>query len=432
MGDAEGGELPCAGDEHPAAARVRLQLHEDAVGGRPAVGEQRLDGRDLAMHGGHDVLDLEGDRLQRRPRELGRSGAEGEPGEEPDGLVVPPRRAEAAERGDEVDAVAARGGVVRERFRRGAQHPGQPGQRRAARADVAFDGVPRRTVVPRDRRAQRLGAPLGQAAEAHDRRPRAVRGLHLAGAPAGVREQGGVRVAHHREHGDPVPKGREPADRRERARRRDDGRQHALRDPEELEQLGVPPAGAEVEQLRAGGVADLDHVVAAQAAEQPRVDGAQAELPAPAAGAVGVVGVEQPGGLRRREHRVDGQAAERAHALAGAFGAEPRAVGRRPLVLPAQQRADGVTARALPEHERLALRAQAHGGDGRAVLPVQAEGDGGADAVPDLGRRLLDPAGLRVGLPDGRRAASDDPARRRRRAPPWWRSSPGRSRAASA
>ena len=215
-------------------------------------------------------------------------------------------------------------------------------------------------------------------------------------------------VAHHRKDRRSVLQRRQARHGRERAGRRDHGRQHALRDAEQLEQLGMPAAGLDVEQLRARGIARLDHVVAAQTAQQPRVHRAQAQLAVSAARAVGIVRVEQPGGFRRREHRIDGEAAQRADAVAGALPAQARAVRRRSLVLPAQQGADSIPAAALPEHERLALRAQADGGDGCGVVPGKAIRHGRPHAVPDLSRRLLDPGGLRVRLADGGRGARDD------------------------
>ena len=91
-----------------------------------------------------DVGDLVGDRLDGGAGELGRAGAEGETADQADRGVVPPGRGQAAERRDEVHAVAAAsrrpaGDVLRG----GAEQLGQPRDGRAAGADVALRAASR-------------------------------------------------------------------------------------------------------------------------------------------------------------------------------------------------------------------------------------------------------------------------------------------------
>ena len=171
-----------------------------AVGGRPAVGEQRVDGPDLAVDRRDHVLDLERDRLERGARELRRRGAEGEPAEQPDRA----RRPTTARRARRTPARGARRRCSARRRRRAppascrAARASQR-QRRAGGADVALEARTRAAaVVPGDRSGtappERVRRRL---AEAHDRGAGAVGRLDVAGAPAGVGEQRGVRVAHH-------------------------------------------------------------------------------------------------------------------------------------------------------------------------------------------------------------------------------------------
>ena len=172
---------------------------------------------------------------------------------------------------------------------------------------------------------------------------------------------------------------------------------------EELQQPGVPGAGAQVEQLRAGRVARLDEVLAADPPQQPRVDGAQAQLARAAPRPVGVVGVQQRRGLGRGEHRVQRQTREVTHPVGVARVAQPCAQRGPPGVLPAEQGADGLARGAVPEQHRLALGAQADGGDLvhlGGVEPGEREADRVLNGAPDLEGVLLGPARSGEGLRD--------------------------------
>src|SRR3954462_3309344 len=97
MRDAERGELGRQRPRDGASARVGLQLHQRAVGRRAAVGQQGLHRARVGLDGGDRVLDLKGDRLQRGARDLRQPRGEGQSADQTDGLLVPPRRRQAAE-----------------------------------------------------------------------------------------------------------------------------------------------------------------------------------------------------------------------------------------------------------------------------------------------------------------------------------------------
>jgi hypothetical protein len=175
----------------------------------------------------------------------------------------------------------------------------------------------------------------------------------------------------------------------------DDAREHLARDPEPLEQRRRPVEGADVEQLGPRGVAGLDDVLAAEAGQQERVDGPQAH-------ALAAVGVEEPAGLRGAEHGVEREAADRADLVR----VLAQRAGVRALVLPAEHGAERLARSAVPQQQRLALRAQADGGDRPAV--AEALRHGGLHAGPDLLGVLLDPARPRRREADRRGAAGDD------------------------
>ena len=398
----------------------------DAVGGRPAVGEQRLHGPDLAVERGDDVLDLEGDRLERGAGELGRAGAEGEAAER----ARPPRRPTTARRGRRTRARGARRRCWARRAAasgvgRGAEQLGQPGQRRAAGADVALEGVA--GGVGRARRsvsAERLGPAVGGSAEAHDRGAGAVGGLDLPGPPAGVGEQRGVRVAHHGVTGMPSRSGG-------RSRTAGNG-------PQDGDDLGAaPPPGRRT--ARAARGSQLARWTSSSCVREALPTSIRCSPPRRLSSQESTVPRHSsPRRLRARSGSwasssqrafgaenigSSGSPLTRARRARRALVAEPVAVGGRALVLPAQQRADAARRRALPQHERLALRAQADGGDAVGVLARQALRDGGLDAVPDLRPPTARPsraAGARAragaAARDDRAAAVDEQRLRRARA----------------
>ena len=370
---------------------VGLELHQHGVVGGAAVGEHRPHPADLPLDLGDDVLDLEHDRLQRGPGELLGPGAEGETGEQGGGSVVPPGRAEASERRHEQHAVAAVGGAGRQRCRRGAEQVGEPHQRRTGGPDVPFEREARLVGLPGQGARQPRRADVHPVGQSHHRGPGAVGRLDLPGPPPGVGEQRRVRVAEDTSDGSRRGQGVQAA----RGREGPGGGHHAWQslggNPKPVEQPRVPGPASQVQQLRTRRVAGLDDVLTGQAPEQPGIDRAQAQLAGPAAATVGVVGVEQPGGLRRGEHRVQREAADLADALTVAGGADLIAQVGAPAVLPAEQGSDRTTGRPLPQQRRLALGTQPHREDAGGVVAAQAGRDGTPYGCPDLLGVLLGP-----------------------------------------
>ena len=109
---------------------------------------------------------------------------------------------EPGERGDEDDPVAARPGGRRDLGRRPAEQRAQPGQRRAAGADVALERVRGLVQLPGDGPGDAGGGAGRAVGDGHDRRAGPVRDLDLPGPPAGVGEERGVAVAEDAGDGD--------------------------------------------------------------------------------------------------------------------------------------------------------------------------------------------------------------------------------------
>ena len=217
-------------------------------------------------------------------------------------------------------------------------------------------------------------------------------------------------VRQHRQHGGAVGQRGQVAGARERAGRGHDLGQGRGRDAEDLEEAAVPGAGVDVEELGARGVADLDERRATEVGQQPGVDRADAQLAGPGAGAVGVVLVEQPAGLERGEHRVEREPGAGQDVVALARVLELVGAAGGALVLPAQGRTQRAQGGALPEHDRLALDAEAHPDDARAGHLRQARGDGLLHAGPQRVGVLLDPARAGVRLRDRHRGLGHDRA----------------------
>ena len=98
---AERGRLLLERDVDRPTEDVGLELHEEPVRGRAAVGAQHLE---LPRHRVDHVRDLEGDRLERRPRDVLARGAARDPADQAAGIGIPVRRAEPGQRRHEVDA----------------------------------------------------------------------------------------------------------------------------------------------------------------------------------------------------------------------------------------------------------------------------------------------------------------------------------------
>ena len=245
------------------ADQVGLELHEEAVRGRPAVGAQHA-GRDRQDI--DDVGHLMGHRLERRPHEL---RARRPARDAADQARAPPR-----------PSAASRGPSARARRRRRRSNP-------TSRASCSLSAASSISPSPSrshcsaapptstDPSAANCGrAPGGVAAAVfsrpcgdrpgeladvrEDERPGAVGRLHLAGREAALAEERRLLVA-----GDAGERHGRAEQRSPRRRRRQEGttvgRIDAV-DGEELEQLVVPGPRLEVEQHRARRVREVGDV----------------------------------------------------------------------------------------------------------------------------------------------------------------------------
>ena len=107
IGGAHGGRLSILrpGDRH--AQQIRLELHQKIVLAGAAI-DSELRGFDarVRLHSSEDVVHLEGDRLQRRSRDMRRGRPPGEADERAARIGIPVRSAQSGKRRDEVDVAA--------------------------------------------------------------------------------------------------------------------------------------------------------------------------------------------------------------------------------------------------------------------------------------------------------------------------------------
>ena len=285
-----------------------------------------------------------------------------------------------------------------------AEQVGEPGQRATGRTDVGLEGVGDLVDLPRDGRADTRGG-RGPRAQGHHRGAGAVGRLDHAGTPAGVREQRGVRVGHAR---------RAPA--RRRAAAPGPGRPGTDRPtgpPRAGTRDGTPKSSSSVSSQSPVSMSSSwvrEALPISVTRSPPKWESSQASMvpthqsPLPVRARSRVVLVQEPGGLECREHRVERQTRAGQHLVGVAGLLELRGAVGGALVLPAERRADGATAAAVPEHDGLALHAERDADDPTGVLVGDASRDAALDAGPDLLRVLLHPAGLGVALTqrDGR------------------------------
>src|SRR5581483_250539 len=156
------------------------------------------------------------------------------------------------------------------------------------------------------------------------------------------------------------------------------------------------------------------HLAAGELPDEPRFDGAEAQLtalgPRPGAG----YAVQKPGDLGAREVSVDDQPCLRPDSLRHAAAvARPQLVARRGRspALPDDGRRDRLAGERVPDDGRLALVGDADSGD----LPIADPGglfrlaDRGQAALPDLLGVVADPAWPRVVLGDLAVSAPEHP-----------------------
>ncbi len=134
--------------------------------------------------------------------------------------------------------------------------------------------------------------------------------------------------------------------------------------------------------------------------QQPRIDGAEQQIPALGAGAQVTIVVQQPTQLRSGEVRRERQTATREQNLVVEFGRDGRQQTRGPVVLPHDRAVRGLAGVAVPHDGGLALVGDAERHDLARFDVGVGEGlrDDPAHDLPDLGRVVLDPARPRVVL----------------------------------
>jgi hypothetical protein len=172
-----------------------------------------------------------------------------------------------------------------------------------------------------------------------------------------------------------------------RARLRQRARVHA----EQVAQLGVPAALADVEQHRARCVREVGGVLARELEDEPRVDRAEGGV------ARHIALADQPFDLRAGEVGVEHEPGALADERRVAGVAELVAAARGAAVLPDDRAVERLAGVAVPGHDGLALVRDADPGERAAVDAGGVERllrDRARD-VPDLGRVVLDPAGSR-------------------------------------
>ena len=163
-GGSEGRRLLLRGHLHRAAEQVGLELHQEAVRARAAVGAQHLDAAGKPVE---HVRDLERDRLERGADEVGA----GRPARDPADQAARLARPSAASRGRRAPGRSGR----RPSTRPSARAARSPRRRRGCRARRAATGSRRRSrgSLPRARsRRTRPPSRAGRAAPGRARRPR--------------------------------------------------------------------------------------------------------------------------------------------------------------------------------------------------------------------------------------------------------------------
>src|SRR5665647_2393298 len=197
------------------AEHIGLELQKQVVVRSSAVGAHvRRRHAGVAGHGAQKVGHLEGDALERGPRDVCRGGAAREPEDRAAGARLPVRRAETGERGDEVHAVARRHA---RRQSRGIPRLGddpetvaQPLDGRAADEHAALERVRAAAPTLQGDGAQQATLRLhGLLARVHQKKAAgAVGDLGHAARRAGLPEESGLLVPDHRRQGQGRPEDR--------------------------------------------------------------------------------------------------------------------------------------------------------------------------------------------------------------------------------
>ena len=408
VGRAEaGGELGVAGPLHLHVEHVGLELQQEVVRRRAAVG---LDGRDghagALAHGLQEVSDRVDDPFERRPGQVGALGPAADPDDQTPSVAVPVRGREAGQRGHHVHAavVGHRGGQPLRLA--GAPYQlrpvAQPLDCRAGHGRVAFERVGRPPALAPGDKA--VDAPFRDDELVADvevqERPGAVGAFDRAGLEAPLPEQRALLV------------GEYPRDRDILAEEPGIGEpvvgglvahlgEHPLGDPKLLQPLAVPQVLGQIVCPGDGGVRGRDRMggPAGQLPDEPRVYGPEGQLSPFGPSAQRGVLVEPPG---EHQRRVDGREREPGALvdLLAPLGREGIHHAGRPAVLPDYGPVHGLSGAAVPQDGGGPLVGDGHGGQlvvgaARPVHNPLADVFGGA---PDLLGVVLDPVGSGVVL----------------------------------
>ena len=202
VGGSERGGLLDHRPRHRHLEIVGLELEQEVVGGRAAVGLEGADGvTGRLAHRGDHVARLEADGVEHGPGEVGATGAPGDADDGAPGVGIPPRAPEA---GEGRDHDAAIGVGHRRRERRDVAGPlddaepvSKPLHRRARREDRSLERVRAGAVGqrPADRREEPVHGIGASVAHVHEHEaPGPVGVLGHAGFEAGLAEEGGLLV----------------------------------------------------------------------------------------------------------------------------------------------------------------------------------------------------------------------------------------------
>src|SRR5918997_1545646 len=392
------------------AEDVGLELHHPAVGRGPAVGAEGRDvGPRVLPHRLDGVPCLVAHALERRPRQVRPRRAAREAHDGPARVGVPMRGAQPDERRHEVDVVV------------GVEAPGElfclcgvldyaeavaePLHSGAGDKDGAFEGVLDGLVAeaPGDGGEEGVLAHDGLGTGVHEGEGAGAVGvLGEALVEGHLAEEGRLLVAGHARYRDLGPEDGGVGVAVDVGAGLDLGKGGLGDAAQHLQKVVVPLQVEDVVHKGPRGVRVVGHVLLAarELVDQPRVDGAEADLAVlgPLLDAVDVL--EQPVDLGAREVRVDGEAGLLPDRVVVALLGELAAKGRAPPVLPDDGVVDRLAGLAVPHYHRLALVGDPDPRDRlRRVAGVfQRPAHYPEGHVPDLVRVVLDPPGPRVVL----------------------------------
>ncbi len=292
MSGAQRRDLRRQAADHRTLQEIGLELQQPFVARGAAIHPEFFQGRrTVLLHGVEDIADLVGDGFQGRAHQVRPPAVLTQTAEQSTGFGPPVRGAKATQGRDEVDAT-----VVRQRRGFGGQHiqvpctaqqASRPADRGAGVDDVAFQGKGRSIPqAPGQGGGQAMGGHHRLGNGCHQRRTRTQGGLDLAWDETALAEQGRMGIADHRQDRQTGWQGALGARLAKVAGTGSDLRQRRPGNVEEAQQLRVPVAAPQVEQLGTGRVGRVDEKARATAElpEQPAVHGAQADFACGGAG----------------------------------------------------------------------------------------------------------------------------------------------------